>query len=73
MAALYNYANYCSPAYTNVNFILSRNFKTLLSCTYIFSYSMYYYIIKKYLQSCLSVLGLETALARLALKEFNHI
>ena len=60
MAALYNYANYCSLAYINVNFILSKNFMTLLTCTYILSYSVYYYIIKKYPQSCLSVLVLGT-------------
>ena len=63
MAALYNYANYCSPTYTNVNFILTKNFITLQTCTFSLSYSMDYYIIKKYPQSCLSVLGLGTVIA----------
>ena len=36
---------------------LLKNFITLQTCKYTFSYSMYYYIIKKYEQSCLAVLG----------------
>ena len=39
---------------------LLKNFITLQTSKYTFSYSMYYYIIKKYPQSCLAVLGLGT-------------
>ena len=39
---------------------LLKNLITLQTCKYTFSYSMYYYIIKKYLQSCFTVLGLGT-------------
>ena len=40
---------------------LLKNFITLQTCKYTFSYSMYYYIINKYPQSCFTVLGLGTA------------
>ena len=39
---------------------LLKNFITLQTCKYTFSYSMYYYIINKYPQSCFTVLGLGT-------------
>ena len=39
---------------------LLKNFITLQTCKYTFSYSMYYYIINKYPQSCVTVLGLGT-------------